>query len=87
MGLEGYVTLAYRKELAAFADPAARKRRIEEMVATMHEKGTALNTAPFLSIDDVIDPAETRRWLITGLTTARQQGGDSNLRPEPQDIW
>jgi len=87
MGLEGYVTLAYRKELAAIADPAARKRRIEEMVATMHEKGTALNTAPFLSIDDVIDPAETRRWLIAGLTTARQQRGDSNLRPEPQDIW
>lgn len=87
MGLEGYVTLAYRKELAAIADPAARKHRIEEMVAAMHEKGTALNTAPFLSIDDVIDPAETRRWLITGLTTARQQRGDSNLRPEPQDIW
>lgn len=87
MGLEGYVTLAYRKELAAIADPAARKRRIDEMVAQMHEKGSALNTAPFLSIDDVIDPAETRRWLITGLTTARQTRGDSTPRPEPQDLW
>lgn len=87
MGLEGYVTLAYRKELAAIEDPAARRRRIEEMVASMHEKGTALNTAPFLSIDEVIDPAETRRWLITGLTTARQERGTTRLRPEPQDIW
>jgi acetyl/propionyl-CoA carboxylase alpha subunit/acetyl-CoA carboxylase carboxyltransferase component len=87
MGLEGYVTLAYRKELAAIADPQARRRRIDEMVTAMHEKGTALNTAPFLSIDDVIDPAQTRQWLIGGLTTARQQRGDANLRPEPQDIW
>src|SRR4029077_12767801 len=33
MGLEGSVKLGYRNELAAIADPAARKARFDEMVA------------------------------------------------------
>jgi acetyl-CoA carboxylase carboxyltransferase component len=87
MGLEGYVKLAYRKELAAIADPTARKQRVDEMVAAMHERGTALNTAPFLSIDDVIDPMATRRWLLDGLLVACQQRGETRLPPDPQDMW
>ncbi|MBL8363080.1 MAG: ATP-grasp domain-containing protein [Rubrivivax sp.] len=83
MGLEGYVKLAYRKELEQIDDPQARRRRVDEMVAAMHAKGTALKTAPFLSIDDVIDPMDTRRWLVDGLVTARQQRGG----PDEQTMY
>ena len=67
MGLEGAVKLGYRNELAAIEDPAERMARYEEMVAAMYEQGKALNTATVFEIDDVIDPADTRRWLVEGL--------------------
>ena len=67
MGLEGAVKLGYRKELAAIDDPAERMSRYEEMVAAMYEQGKALNTATVFEIDDVIDPADTRRWIVEGL--------------------
>ncbi len=67
MGLEGAVKLGYRKELAAIADPAERMARYEELVAAMYEQGKALNTATVFEIDDVIDPADTRRRIVEGL--------------------
>ena len=67
MGLEGAVKLGYRKELAEIDDPAERMARYEEMVAAMYEQGKALNTATVFEIDDVIDPADTRRWIVEGL--------------------
>ena len=60
MGLEGAVRLGYRKELEAVADPAARQRLEEKLVAAAYERGGALNMATHTEIDDVIDPAETR---------------------------
>ena len=67
MGLEGAVKLGYRNELAAIEDPAERMARYEEMVAEMYEQGKALNTATVFEIDDVIDPVDTRRWIVEGL--------------------
>jgi acetyl-CoA carboxylase carboxyltransferase component len=63
MGLEGAVKLGYRKELEAVADPDEREALFQQMVARMYEHGKALNTASHFEIDDVIDPADTRRWL------------------------
>lgn len=70
MGLEGAVRLGYRKELEAIADPAARQARFEEMVAMLYKHGKAVTTAGYYGIDDVIDPAETRRWIMAGLRSA-----------------
>jgi acetyl-CoA carboxylase carboxyltransferase component/acetyl/propionyl-CoA carboxylase alpha subunit len=67
MGLEGAVKLGYRNELAAIAEPAERKQRFDEMVATMYQRGKALNNASQFGVDDVIDPADSRRWIATGL--------------------
>jgi acetyl/propionyl-CoA carboxylase alpha subunit/acetyl-CoA carboxylase carboxyltransferase component len=67
MGLEGSVKLGYRNELAAITDPAARKAKFDEMVAAAYEHGKALNQASTYHIDEVIDPADTRRWIIAGL--------------------
>ncbi|WP_395140217.1 carboxyl transferase domain-containing protein [Schlegelella aquatica] len=70
MGIEGAVRLGFRRELDAVADPAERQALFERMVAEAYEKGKALNMAAHLEIDDVIDPADTRRWLARGLETA-----------------
>jgi acetyl/propionyl-CoA carboxylase alpha subunit/acetyl-CoA carboxylase carboxyltransferase component len=69
MGFEGAVKLGYRKELEAIADPAARRSYYDSMVARYYEEGKAINAASYLDIDDVIDPADTRRWLIAGLSS------------------
>jgi acetyl/propionyl-CoA carboxylase alpha subunit/acetyl-CoA carboxylase carboxyltransferase component len=67
MGLEGQVKLGRRKELEAIADPAERRAAYERMVAELYEKGRAINQATELGVDDVIDPMETRRWIVVGL--------------------
>ena len=64
MGLEGAVKLGYRNELAAITDPADRRARFDEMVAAAYEQGKALNYASSYHIDEVIDPADTRRWIV-----------------------
>ena len=70
MGLEGAVRLGYRRELDATADPEAREELFQELVERMYEVGKALSTASFFEIDDVIDPADTRRWLTALLDAA-----------------
>jgi acetyl/propionyl-CoA carboxylase alpha subunit/acetyl-CoA carboxylase carboxyltransferase component len=70
MGLEGAVRLGYAKELAAIDDPAQREAEFERMVADAYRNGKAINMASFLEIDGVIDPAETRRWLMRGLNAS-----------------
>jgi acetyl-CoA carboxylase carboxyltransferase component len=37
------------------------------MIAQLYENGKAIRAAEFLEIDDVIDPADTRRYVIGGL--------------------
>jgi acetyl-CoA carboxylase carboxyltransferase component len=59
--------LGFRKELEAVADESERRTLFERMVADAYENGKALNMASFLEIDDVIDPAESRRWIRSGL--------------------
>ena len=67
MGLEGSVKLGYRNELAAIEDPIARKAKFDEMVAAAYARGKALSQAMGPALDDVIDPADTRRWVLSGL--------------------
>jgi acetyl-CoA carboxylase carboxyltransferase component len=70
MGLEGAVKLGFRKELAAIEDAAERKQLFDHMVARAYEHGKALNTATHFEIDDVIDPADSRRWILNALRSA-----------------
>jgi acetyl-CoA carboxylase carboxyltransferase component len=65
MGLEGAVRLGYRKELEAVTDDAEREVLFREMVDRMYAHGKAVSVASFFEIDDVIDPADTRRWITT----------------------
>jgi acetyl-CoA carboxylase carboxyltransferase component len=67
MGIEGAVRLGLRKELAAIEDPAEREQLFEAAVAHQYERGKAVSMASYLEIDGVIDPAETRGWILRGL--------------------
>jgi acetyl-CoA carboxylase carboxyltransferase component len=70
MGLEGAVKLGYRKELEAVPEGPAREALYDELVARQYESGSAINMAATLEIDAVIDPADTRGWLVRGLLSA-----------------
>ena len=70
MGLEGAVKLGFRRELEAIADEDERAERLEAMVAHAHEHAKALNAATLFELDDVIDPADTRRVLAQTLAAA-----------------
>ena len=71
MGLEGAVELGYRKELAGAAEGPHRDRLRQQLVDAQYEKGKAIHLAETLEIDAVIDPAESRRWLVATLDSAR----------------
>jgi acetyl-CoA carboxylase carboxyltransferase component len=63
MGLEGAVRLGYRRELDAITDPQARQRAFDALLAEHYARGKAVNAAAVFELDDVIDPALTRRWI------------------------
>jgi acetyl-CoA carboxylase carboxyltransferase component len=67
MGLEGFVKAGFKKELEAVENPEEREALYEKLVAGMYERGKAINMAAHLEIDSVIDPADTRKWIIQGL--------------------
>jgi len=70
MGLEGAVKAGFKKELAAIEDPQKRQELYEFLVAQLYERGKAINMAAYLEIDAVIDPADTRKWIMQGLKSA-----------------
>jgi acetyl-CoA carboxylase carboxyltransferase component len=84
MGLEGAVELGFRKELEAAATPAEREALYEQLVARMYEKGKAVSVATAFEIDAVIDPAETRTWLLRG---RRAAGKRRRERRRFVDVW
>ena len=74
MGPQGAVEIVYRRELQQSADPVARRA---ELVAEYTEKyANPYAAAERGYIDDVIDPADTRRKVIAGfrmLQTKREE--------------
>jgi acetyl-CoA carboxylase carboxyltransferase component len=87
MGLEGAVRLGYRKELEAVEDPAARDRLFQEMVDRMYEHGKALSAATHFEIDDVIDPADSRRWVSAVLASAPPPARRNGKKRPNVDTW
>ncbi|HXV71672.1 MAG TPA: carboxyl transferase domain-containing protein [Acidimicrobiia bacterium] len=67
MGIEGAVKLGFRKELEAIDDPDDRQAELERRVEEMAEAGSGINVAMAYEIDDVIDPADSARWITTML--------------------
>jgi acetyl-CoA carboxylase carboxyltransferase component len=79
MGLEGAVRLGYRKELEALPEGPEREALFEQLLAQQYDNGSAINMAATLEIDAVIDPAETRDWLVAGLESGKVRPVDGTL--------
>jgi acetyl-CoA carboxylase carboxyltransferase component len=88
MGLEGAVRLGMRRELEAIEDAQERERVYEATVAAAYERGQGINMAAYGEIDDVIDPADSRRWIETLFS---EDSGQWWKRPEKKrhfvDAW
>ncbi|MBR27309.1 MAG: carbamoyl-phosphate synthase large subunit [Rhodobacteraceae bacterium] len=87
MGLEGAVRLGFRKELDAETDPAAKQALYEKLVAGFYEIGKAVSVASALEIDAVIDPVETRGWILRGLAAAPPRQVMAGGRRPFVDSW
>ena len=81
MGLEGAVRLGFAKELAAQPSAEKQQRLFDKLVAKAYQQGKALNMASFLEIDAVIDPQESRQWILRGLNASGFNTGRHGGRP------
>ena len=87
MGLEGAVKLGYRKELEAIKDPEEREATYQALVERMYEVGKGLSMADHFEIDDVIDPSDSRRWIVRGLKAARIEKSTKWANRPMIDTW
>ena len=65
--------------------PEAREALFKKKVAESYARGKAINMAAYLEIDDVIDPADTRRWILRGLKSLPPRERD--VRRKFVDTW
>jgi acetyl-CoA carboxylase carboxyltransferase component len=83
MGIEGAVRLGMKKHLDAIEDPERRAQAFQAAVDDAYERGKAISMASYVEIDGVIDPADTRAWILRGLKSV------STLAPRKAfvDTW
>ena len=65
--IEGGVQAAYRREIEAAPDPAARRNEIEER---LNELRSPFRTAEAFGVEEIIDPRDTRPLLCEWVETA-----------------
>ncbi|MGH6708058.1 MAG: carboxyl transferase domain-containing protein [Bradyrhizobium sp.] len=87
MGLEGYVRLGFRKEMEAIADLEEREKYYKAKVAELYANGKATSIASVLEIDEVIDPADTRHWIMAGLRSVPKPEPRSGRKRPCIDAW
>src|SRR4051812_18110328 len=87
MGLEGYVRLGFRKEMEAIEDPAEREEYYQAKVAELYANGKAVSIASVLEIDEVIDPADTRQWIMSGLRSVPKPEARTTKKRPCIDAW
>ena len=87
MGLEGYVRLGFRKEMEAIEDPDEREAYYKAKVAELYANGKAVSIASVLEIDEVIDPAETRHWIMSGLRSVPKPDARTTKKRPCIDAW
>jgi acetyl-CoA carboxylase carboxyltransferase component len=68
MHIQGGVSAAYRREIQAADDPAAKQAEIE---ARLEELASPLRTAHAFNVEDIIDPRDTRQHLINFVEDAQ----------------
>ena len=87
MGLEGAVKLGYKKELEAIEDPEEREKSYQERVELMYNRGKAVNYATAFELDEVIDPRDSRHWIVAGLKSAPKPAPRNGKKRPFIDTW
>ena len=87
MNIEGSVKLGYRNELMELETAEERINRFDEMVASSYERAKAVNSATFFGVDDVIDPASTRSWIVRGMNSLPESIPRESKKRPYIDTW
>jgi len=87
MNIEGAVKLGYRNVLADLETAEERKELFDKMTAKAYENARAVNGATFFGIDDVIDPADSREWVVAGLRSLPPETPTNAPRRSYIDTW
>lgn len=87
MGLEGAVRLGFRRELEEVSDPAECQALYERLLEEYRDQGKAVSVASTFEIDAVIDPVETRKWILSGLRSVRLRPPLSGRKRPFVDTW
>lgn len=69
MHIEGGVSVAYRREIEAADDPAAKRAEIEARLDALQ---SPFRTAHAFAVEDIIDPRDTRALLVDFVEDAQQ---------------
>lgn len=67
MGLEGAVSLGFKKELDACENEEKRTALFNQLLSQAYQRGQAIEVASVLEIDAVIDPKDTRKRILASL--------------------
>jgi propionyl-CoA carboxylase beta chain len=78
MGPKGAVEILYRREIAGAEDPAKRAAELQEEYAARFANPYAAAARGY--VDDVIDPRETRRRVISALDMLRNKRDSNPVR-------
>jgi acetyl/propionyl-CoA carboxylase alpha subunit/acetyl-CoA carboxylase carboxyltransferase component len=83
MNIDGAVKLSARRELAAIEDPQERKEAYDQKVSQGYETARAINSGARY----VIDPADTRAWLVRGLNSLPPTPPRTGKKRPYVDTW
>lgn len=82
--IEGGVQAAYRRDIEAADDPAARRRELEDM---LEQYRSPFKTAEAFGIEEIIDPRDTRpllcEWVELAYEILPSQLGPKSRTPRP----
>ena len=83
MNIDGAVKLSARRELAAIEDPEERKAAYDQRVAQGYESARAVNSGARY----VIDPADTRAFIVQGMKSLPAQPPRTAKKRPYVDTW
>ena len=87
MNIEASVLLSNRGALAAIEDVEERAAEHQRLLDAAYEQSGAINAASVFGVDDVIDPAETRRWIANSLASVPESEPLRRGRRTFLDTW
>ena len=67
--------------------PEERRQLFEKLVAELYESGKAINRTTNFSLDEVIDPADTRKWVVNLLASIRPPPPRDKKKRPMIDTW